>query len=210
MPRFDEIIPQPLRLRIMSALNALPATQGMEFSRLKKLTGATDGNLGAHIETLAKAGYVAVDKAFVGKRPQTTVTATAAGRGAFARHVATLQEIIAASALVTKLWCAPGNAGIAREAECVALEIADHAAVIDFCKRNAVELVVVGPETPLAAGIVDDLTAAGIKAFGPSKAAAQLEGSKGFTKDLCREFDIPTGAYRRFDNATDALAYVRA
>jgi phosphoribosylamine---glycine ligase len=117
---------------------------------------------------------------------------------------------IAASPLVTKLWCAPGNAGIAREAECVALDIADHAAVIDFCKRSAVDLVVVGPETPLAAGIVDDLTAAGIKAFGPSKQAAQLEGSKGFTKDLCSEFDIPTGAYRRFGNASDALAYVLA
>jgi phosphoribosylamine--glycine ligase len=116
---------------------------------------------------------------------------------------------IASSALVTKLWCAPGNAGIAREAECVALDIADHTAVIDFCKTNAVELVVVGPETPLAAGIVDDLTSAGIKAFGPSKAAAQLEGSKGFTKDLCREYNIPTGAYRRFDNAADALSYVR-
>ncbi len=77
---------------------------------------------------------------------------------------------IAASPLLTKLWCAPGNAGIAREAECVALDIADHAAVIDFCRRNAVELVVVGPETPLAAGIVDDLAAAGIKAFGPSQA----------------------------------------
>jgi phosphoribosylamine--glycine ligase len=73
-----------------------------------------------------------------------------------------------------------------------------------------VELVVVGPETPLAAGIVDDLTAAGIKAFGPGKRAAQLEGSKGFTKDLCSEFSIPTGAYRRFDNAEAALAYVRA
>jgi DNA-binding MarR family transcriptional regulator len=94
MPRFDEIIHQPLRLRIMSALNALPATQGMEFSRLKKLTGATDGNLGAHIETLAKAGYVAVDKAFVAKRPQTTVTATGAGRAAFAEHVLSLQQII--------------------------------------------------------------------------------------------------------------------
>lgn len=80
----------------MAALNSLPtAAAGLEFSRLKKLTGATDGNLGAHIETLAKAGYVSVDKAFVGKKPQTTVTATAAGRGAFARHVATLQEIIA-------------------------------------------------------------------------------------------------------------------
>src|SRR3982075_838511 len=73
---------------------------------------------------------------------------------------------IAASPLVTKLWCAPGNAGIAREAECVALDIANHAAVIDFCQRNAVDLVVVGPETPLAAGIVDDLAHAGIKAFG--------------------------------------------
>src|ERR1700754_1074445 len=116
---------------------------------------------------------------------------------------------IAASPLVTRLWAAPGNAGIAREAECVALDIADHGAVIDFCKANAVDLVVVGPETPLAAGIVDDLAKAGIKAFGPSKLAAQLEGSKGFTKDLCREFNIPTGAYERFDNAADALAYVR-
>ncbi|SHL19074.1 phosphoribosylamine--glycine ligase [Bradyrhizobium lablabi] len=117
---------------------------------------------------------------------------------------------IAASPLVTKLWCAPGNAGIAREAECVALDIADHAAVIDFCKRERIELVVVGPETPLAAGIVDDLAAAGIKAFGPSKQAARLEGSKGFTKALCTEFNIPTGAYRRFAKAGDALAYVRA
>ena len=117
---------------------------------------------------------------------------------------------IAASPLVTKLWCAPGNAGIAREAECVPLEIADHRTVIAFCKANAVELVVVGPETPLAAGIVDDLGRAGIKAFGPSKMAAQLEGSKGFTKDLCAEFGIPTAAYRRFDNEAGALAYVRA
>ena len=117
---------------------------------------------------------------------------------------------IAASPLVTKLWCAPGNAGIAREAECVALDVADHAAVIEFCKQNEVELVVVGPETPLAAGIVDDLAAAGIKAFGPGRDAAQLEGSKGFTKDLCSEFNIPTGAYRRFNNAHHALAYVRA
>ena len=117
---------------------------------------------------------------------------------------------IAASPLVTKLWCAPGNAGIAREAECIPLDIADHGAVVDFCKANAVELVVVGPETPLVGGIVDDLAAAGIKAFGPSRQAAQLEGSKGFTKDLCREFNIPTGAYRRFGDATDAVAYVRA
>ena len=116
---------------------------------------------------------------------------------------------IAASPLLTKLWCAPGNAGIAREAECIALDVADHAAVIAFCRRNQVDLVVVGPETPLAAGIVDDLSGAGIKAFGPSKQAARLEGSKGFTKDLCTEFNIPTGAYSRFNNAGDALAYVR-
>ena len=88
---------------------------------------------------------------------------------------------IAGSPLLTKLWCAPGNPGIAREAECIALDVANHAAVIDFCRANKVDLVVVGPETPLAAGIVDDLAAAGIKAFGPSKLAAQLEGSKGFT-----------------------------
>jgi DNA-binding MarR family transcriptional regulator len=94
MLELDEIIHQPLRLRIMAALQALPAGEGLEFSRLKKLTGATDGNLGAHIETLAKANYVEVDKSFVGKRPQTRVTATAAGRGAFARHVASLRQII--------------------------------------------------------------------------------------------------------------------
>jgi phosphoribosylamine---glycine ligase len=117
---------------------------------------------------------------------------------------------IAASPLLTKLWCAPGNAGIAREAECVALKITDHAAVIEFCKANRIDLVVVGPEDPLAAGIVDDLTAAGIKAFGPGKAAAQLEGSKGFTKDLCRANNIPTAAYERFGDAEAAKAYIRA
>ena len=98
MAELDEIIHQPLRLKIMAALNALPVSAGLEFARLKKLTGATDGNLGAHIETLAKAGYVSVEKAFVGKKPQTTVTAAAAGRAAFARHVAGLQEIIAGAA----------------------------------------------------------------------------------------------------------------
>ncbi len=82
---------------------------------------------------------------------------------------------IAASPLVDKLYCAPGNAGIAREATCVALDLADHAAVIAFARANAVDFVVVGPEAPLCAGIVDDLTGAGIKAFGPTKAAARLE-----------------------------------
>ena len=94
MADFDDIIHQPLRLRIMAALNALPQKEGVEFVRLKKLTGASDGNLGAHIETLAKSGYVSVEKAFVAKRPRTTVIATPAGRAAFARHVALLREII--------------------------------------------------------------------------------------------------------------------
>ncbi len=117
---------------------------------------------------------------------------------------------LAASPLLTKLWCAPGNAGIAREAECVALDVADHAAVIRFCHDNKVDFVVVGPEAPLAAGIVDDLAAAGIKAFGPSKAAARLEGSKGFTKDICKANNIPTAAYERFGDADKAKAYIRA
>jgi phosphoribosylamine--glycine ligase len=116
---------------------------------------------------------------------------------------------IAASPLTTKLWCAPGNAGIAQEAECVPLDITDHAAVIAFCKQNKVDFVVVGPEAPLVAGIVDDLEAAGFKTFGPVKKAAQLEGSKGFTKDLCKAQNIPTGAYERFTSAKPAKAYVR-
>src|ERR1700735_3665647 len=116
---------------------------------------------------------------------------------------------IAASPLSDKLYCAPGNAGIAREAICVALDIADHAAVIAFCRMNHVDFVVVGPEAPLCAGIVDDLEAAGIKAFGPTKATARLEGSKGFTKDLCRAHNIPTAAYERFTAAGPAKDYVR-
>src|SRR5277367_2585660 len=116
---------------------------------------------------------------------------------------------MAASPLVERLICAPGNAGIAREAECVALDIADHAAVIAYCRANRIGLVVVGPEGPLCAGIVDDLEAAGIKAFGPTRAAARLEGSKGFTKDLCRDNGIPTAAYERFRAADPAKTYLR-
>jgi len=117
---------------------------------------------------------------------------------------------IAASPLVDRLYCAPGNAGIAREAEIVRLDVADHGAVIAFCRANAVDLVVVGPEAPLVAGLVDDLVGAGIKAFGPTRAAARLEGSKGFTKDLCREYGIPTAAYARFNAAEPAKAHVHA
>jgi phosphoribosylamine--glycine ligase len=117
---------------------------------------------------------------------------------------------MAASPLTERLYCAPGNAGIAEEAELVALDLSDHAAVVSFCRANRIDLVVVGPEGPLCAGIVDDLEAAGIKAFGPSKAAARLEGSKGFTKDLCRANRIPTADYERFDAPDAAKAYVRA
>ena len=115
---------------------------------------------------------------------------------------------IVQSPLCAKLWCAPGNAGIAQQAECVGLDVTDHAAIIEFCRETPIDFVVVGPEAPLVAGMVDDLEAAGIKAFGPSAGAAQLEGSKGFTKDLCAEFDIPTAAYRRFTQAGEALAYL--
>src|SRR5438477_2392719 len=117
---------------------------------------------------------------------------------------------IAASPLTTKLWCAPGNAGIAREAECVALDLTDHAAVVALCREKAVDFVVVGPDNPLVAGIVDDIEAAGFRTFGPTKAAARLEGSKGFTKDLCKRYGIPTAAYERFTAAAPAKAYARA
>ena len=110
------------------------------------------------------------------------------------------------SPLLDRLYCAPGNAGI--NADCVALDIADHEAVIGFCKETDIGLVVIGPEAPLVAGLADDLEAAGVKVFGPSRAAAQLEGSKGFTKDLCAEYGIPTAAYRRFAEARAAKAYV--
>ena len=116
---------------------------------------------------------------------------------------------LAQSPLLDRLYCAPGNAGIAEVAECVALDVADHAAVIDFCQGNDIGLVAIGPEVPLVAGLADDFEAAGIKVFGPSKAAAQLEGSKGFTKDLCAEYGIPTAAYARFADAASAMAYVK-
>jgi phosphoribosylamine---glycine ligase len=115
---------------------------------------------------------------------------------------------LSASPLLGKLYCAPGNAGIAAVAECVPLDLANHASVIAFAKAQKVDFVIVGPEGPLVAGIVDDLTTAGIKSFGPSKLAAQLEGSKGFTKDLCKEFNIPTAAYGRFKDKAAALGYL--
>ena len=112
------------------------------------------------------------------------------------------------SPLLDALYCAPGNAGIAEVAECVALDVADHASVIRFCEDKGVGLVVIGPELPLVAGLTDDLEGAGIKVFGPSRAAAQLEGSKGFTKDLCAEYGISTAAYRRVHDAQNARRYI--
>lgn len=109
-----------------------------------------------------------------------------------------------------KLIVAPGNAGIAAIAECAALDILDGAAVTEFASDNAIDLVIVGPEAPLAAGVADDLRAAGILVFGPSKAAARLEASKGFTKEICDAAGAPTARYARFTDAAAARAHVQA
>ncbi len=116
---------------------------------------------------------------------------------------------LAASPLLTKLYAAPGNPGIAQEAELVDLKIADHAAVAAFCKDKKIDLVVVGPEAPLVAGLADDLGHQGIRVFGPSAKAAQLEGSKRFTKKIAVENGIPTGVYAEFTSAEAARDYVR-
>ena len=116
---------------------------------------------------------------------------------------------IAASPLCDALYCAPGNAGIARDAECVPIGAEDIDGLVQFATDNAIDFVVVGPEAPLVLGLVDRLDAAGLKSFGPSARASILEGSKGFTKDLCAKYDIPTAAYRRFTDADEAKAWVR-
>jgi phosphoribosylamine---glycine ligase len=109
-----------------------------------------------------------------------------------------------------RLIVAPGNAGIAAVAECAALDILDGAAVAVFCEENAVDFVIVGPEAPLAAGVADVLRSAGILTFGPSAAAARLEASKAFTKDICDACGAPTAAWARFTDAASARAYVTA
>ncbi|MGV2098369.1 phosphoribosylamine--glycine ligase [Rhizobium sp. 21-4511-3d] len=116
---------------------------------------------------------------------------------------------LAQSPLLTEFYAAPGNPGIAEHATLVAVNTEDQDAVVAFCREKAIDFVVVGPEAPLVAGLSDTLRAAGFKVFGPSAAAAQLEGSKGFTKDICARYDIPTGAYQRFNNAPKAKAYIR-
>jgi phosphoribosylamine---glycine ligase len=128
--------------------------------------------------------------------------------GAGAREHA-LALAAAKSPRLGRLFVAPGNPGCAAVARNVAIDIGDHAAVVSFCRENAIDLVLVGPEAPLVAGVADDLAAAGIVCFGPSRTAAQLEGSKGFTKDFCRESGIPTADYQRFRDRGAALDYVR-
>jgi phosphoribosylamine--glycine ligase len=115
---------------------------------------------------------------------------------------------ISASPLCDALFCTPGNAGIAADATCIPIVAADAPALVEFCRTERIDFVVVGPEQPLVAGLVDRLEAAGIAAFGPSAAAAALEGSKGFTKDFCARHGIPTAAYRRFADAAAAKAYI--
>jgi phosphoribosylamine--glycine ligase len=115
---------------------------------------------------------------------------------------------LAQSASLGRLYVAPGNPGIEKHAFCIDLDPMDADAIIGFCTDRNVEFVIFGPEAPLVAGVGDKVRAAGFLVFGPSQAAAQLEGSKGFTKDLCARYNIPTGAYKRFDNGADAKAYV--
>jgi phosphoribosylamine--glycine ligase len=116
---------------------------------------------------------------------------------------------LAASPLLSKLWCAPGNPGIAQVAECVPIGALDFPALVAFAQDNAVDLVVPGPEAPLVAGITDAMEAAGIACCGPSRAAAQLEGSKTFTKEVCDAAGIPTAQWERFDDAKAAREFIR-
>src|SRR5215475_5641885 len=117
---------------------------------------------------------------------------------------------ISASPLCTRLYCAPGNAGIAEVAGCIDVAAEDIVGQVALAKREKIDFVVVGPEVPLAMGLADRIAEAGIKVFGPSQKAAQLESSKGFTKELCKRHNIPTGAYERFSDVDKAVAYIKA
>jgi len=116
---------------------------------------------------------------------------------------------IAQSPLVEKIWCAPGNPGIKALAECVAIAADDIDGLLAFAQKNKVDLTVVGPEVPLTMGICDKFRSTGLDIFGPSQAAAQIEGSKGFSKDLMARYNIPTAAYRSFTDRDAAIAYIR-
>lgn len=117
---------------------------------------------------------------------------------------------VAKSSKVDKLYCLPGNAGIAEYAECAPIDVMEFEKVAAFAKEKAVDLVIVGPDDPLVGGIVDVLEASGIRTFGPKKAAAVLEGSKAFSKDLMKKYNIPTAGYENFDDAQKALCYLES
>ena len=117
-------------------------------------------------------------------------------------------DALARSAQVEKIWCAPGNAGIAAQAECVAIKETEVERLRDFAAANEIGLTVVGPEVALAAGVVDAFKAAGLRIFGPTKAAARIESSKEFAKDLMAKYAIPTAGYRAFTEYAEALDYV--
>lgn len=117
---------------------------------------------------------------------------------------------IAKSPLCEKLFCAPGNAGISEVADCISISSENTAGLLDFCKQSAIDFVVIGPENPLVAGLADLLESNGISVFGPSKMAARLEGSKGFTKEFCVAHNIPTAAFKRFTDAAEAKSYIRS
>lgn len=110
---------------------------------------------------------------------------------------------------VDKIFCAPGNAGIANIAECVSIGVMEFEKLVDFAKKEAIDLVVVGPDDPLAAGIVDSFDGSGIRVFGPCKSGARLEGSKAFSKDFMKKHNIPTAAYEVFDDSKEALKYLQ-
>lgn len=110
---------------------------------------------------------------------------------------------------VTKIYCAPGNGGISELAECVPISVMAFDELIAFAKENAIDLTIVAPDDPLAAGAVDAFSKAGLRAFGPNRDAAIIEGSKAFSKDLMKKYNIPTAAYETFDNSGDAIAYIQ-
>ena len=116
---------------------------------------------------------------------------------------------VAKSPKVEKIYCAPGNAGIGQIAECVPIGAMEFDKIVAFAKEQAVDLTIVGMDDPLVGGLVDALEAEGLRAFGPRKNAAILEGSKAFSKDLMKKYDIPTAAYENFDDPEKALEYLR-
>jgi len=115
---------------------------------------------------------------------------------------------VSKSKRVEKLYCAPGNAGISKVAECAPISVMDFEAQVKFAKEKEIDFVIVGPDDPLVGGIVDEFNKAGIPTFGPNKAAAILEGSKAFSKDLMKKYDIPTAQYENFDNSDAAIEYL--